>query len=652
MSGIHGVYYFDENEVTSDLLSQMASPVLRGGQAIHAAGKMEGPLGLGICWDDRSGPERMEAENEAGNVTIVFDGALYNARTLRDQLVRQGHKFKENTDAETTVHLYEQYGEDCVKHLRGKFAFMIWDAGKEQLFGARDHFGIKSLYYYRDYHQFLFASGLKSLLAVPGMRKSVAQESLYAYLSLGYVPEGDTMLEGFRKVPAAHTITVSITGHAVLKRYWDPMFEPQQRTEMDYVGELRMKLKETVKAHVERGEAAGSLLSGGLDSAAITALVPSKRPLPTFTATFDALQDRSVYAAKTAEKLGTHHHTIPITEEQLFAAMPQVVWHLDEPVADPQAAVLYLLAGVTGQHVSTALSGEGADELFGGHAVYREAKLLRPMSLVPRGLLKGMNKLISLLPEAMTGRAMLLKAASPLEERYAGGEMLLSEELKASLLQMDRRALHSYPNPYDIAAPAYERSEHLDAVTRMQYADISLRLPGSRLMAAEKLSAAQGLDLRFPFLDRKLFETVKKIPASYRLQGKEHKSILRKAMQGIVPDSVLHRTKPALSPLLIPLREWIKGERGERMIEFIEQSGVARYFDTNMLWNVYLKHRRGSQDYTGLLWALYTFAMWHMLFVEDVHEQEDSGILTSEDRYGKLWNRDQEPDSDTEEKYA
>ena len=562
--------------------------------------------------------------NEDGQIRIIFNGEIYNYKQLRDQLTAKGHRFKTQTDTEAIVHLYEEYGESCVDHLRGMFAFAIWDRKKQTLFGARDHFGIKPFYYIRSGRMFAFASEIKSLLTLEGVKREVRLDSLANYLTFQYVPDPDTMFAGIFKLPPAHTVTVDREGNVRIRRYWEPMFKPEQRPFVEWVELIREKLKDSVVHHMQSDVERGCFLSSGIDSTAIAALMRGIEPIKTFSVGFAGPNNETMISADTAQALHTDHHARIITQDEYFDSVPRAVWHQDEPVADPSAIALYHVAQLAREHVTVVLSGEGADELFGGYRIYREPQALRMLSWMPGPLQRLVHQLARLLPDGVQGKNFLLRATTPLERRFLGNAKIFSEEAKAELMQVDRDWLKQYRNPWAIAGDIYNRTRHLDPVSRMQVIDLNLWMPGDILMKADKMTMAHSLELRVPFLDKEVFELARSIPASCRIANGTTKYVFRKAMEGIVPDFILNRPKLGFP---VPLRDWLKGERGLELLEEIKGQDMAAYFRMSAVESMLAKHRKGEGDYSRKLWTIYIFALWHKTFVSNseigksVHQQ-------------------------------
>lgn len=615
MCGITGMMYFDNRDIPDASLRAMMDVIRHRGP--DDAGVWTDPgIGLGFrrlsIIDLKEGHQPLCNEDES--VWIVFNGEIYNYQPLREKLLAQGHRFRTHTDTEVIVHLYEEYGEDCVQHLRGMFGFVIWDRARKKLFGARDHFGIKPFYYAHDGKRFLFASEIKSLLAVEGFDRRLAEESLLQYLTFQYVPEPNTMFEGISKLPPAHTVTVTPDGKMKLNRYWDPMFAPVKRPFADVVEELRAKLKDSVIHHMHSDVDRGCFLSSGIDSTAIAAHMRAIEPIRTFSVGFEGANNETVIAKETAAALGTQHYAKIITERDFFDSVPKAVWHQDEPVADPSAIALYHVSQLAREQVTVVLSGEGADELFGGYRIYREPLALRPLGWLPLPLKRLLNRVVRLLPGGLTGRNYLLRATTPLEERFLGNAKLFGEEAKAALVRCDPGLLGTYRDPWKIAGQYYEKTKHLDPVTRMQYIDMNLWMPGDILMKADKMTMAHSLELRVPFLDKELFEFARTVPTDYRLGGGTTKYVFRKAMEGIIPDFILNRPKLGFP---VPLRDWLKGPRGGELLEQIRASGIDHILQISEAERMLKLHRSGQGDYSRLLWAVYIFALWHTTYLQE-----------------------------------
>ncbi|MGW9126743.1 asparagine synthase (glutamine-hydrolyzing) [Paenibacillus chitinolyticus] len=615
MCGITGVMYFEDREPSVSMLQQMTDVIHHRGPN-DSGFWTENRIGLGFrrlsIIDIAEGHQPLCNEDES--VWIIFNGEIYNYKSLRSMLQDRGHVFRTNSDTEVIVHLYEEFGEECVKHLRGMFGFAIWDRRKKQLFAARDHFGIKPFYYQYNDRQLLFGSEIKSLVASGSVNPSIRTESLMNYLTFQYVPEPNTMFEGIQKLPPAHYIKASFDGEMSIHRYWDPMFEPVDRPFGEYVEQIRETLKDSVVHHMVSDVERGCFLSSGIDSTAIAAHMRQIEPIRTFSVGFEGPNNETLIAAETAKALGTEHYSKIITREDFFNTLPKAVWHQDEPVADPSAIALYHVAQLAREHVTVTLSGEGADELFGGYRIYREPLSLAPLESLPLSVRRMLHRLVKMLPAGMKGRNYLLRGTTPLEERFLGNAKIFTEDMKAEVLRVDSEMFKRYQNPFQIAAQYYDKTKHQDPVTRMQYIDMNLWMPGDILMKADKMTMAHSLELRVPLLDKELFEVARRIPTKYRIAEGTTKHIFRKAMEGIVPDFILNRPKLGFP---VPLRDWLKGPTGSTMVEQIKASGIEDYVKIDAIERMAKLHQNGQGDYARRLWTIYMFALWHATYMQE-----------------------------------
>jgi len=616
MCGIAGVMYFEDREPTVAMLEQMTDVIVHRGPN-DSGFWTDNRIGLGFrrlsIIDIQEGHQPLTNEDES--VWIIFNGEIYNYKTLRSMLQERGHQFRTHSDTEVIVHLYEEFGDDCVKHLRGMFGFVIWDKKKKRLFGARDHFGIKPFYYHVNDRQFLFGSEIKSLLAADGMNRLIHTDSLLNYLTFQYVPEPNTMFHGIQKLPPASYVVMTYDGEMSIHKYWDPMFEPEDRPFDYYVEQIRETLNDSVKHHMVSDVERGCFLSSGIDSTAIATHMRNIEPIRTFSVGFDGPNNETPIAAQTAAALGTEHYDKVITRDDFFNTLPKAIWHQDEPVADPSAIALYHVAQLAREHVTVVLSGEGADELFGGYRIYREPLALRPIERLPHGLKRMLNRLARLLPSGVSGRNYILRGTTPLEERFIGNAKIFTEDMKAEILRLDTEMLRNYKNPLQIAGDYYAKTRHLDPVSRMQYIDMNLWMPGDILMKADKMTMAHSLELRVPFLDKELYEVARRIPAKYRIANGTTKYIFRKAMEGIIPDFILNRPKLGFP---VPLRDWMNGSVGDMVLEQIKASGIEDYINTAAVERMLQKHRSGQGDYARRIWTIYIFALWHMTYMEEL----------------------------------
>lgn len=613
MCGIAGIYYFHDRQPTEQIIRNMTDVISHRGpdDAQLWLGKR---IGLGFrrlsIIDIAVGAQPLS--NEDDSIWLIFNGEIYNYQELRTHLIQRGHVFKTETDTEVIVHLYEDYGAECVHHLRGMFAFAIWDCNQQQLLLARDHFGIKPLYYYLDNEMFVFGSEIKSLLTVSNIQRQVNLNSLYNYLTFQYVPEPNTMYTGIYKLPPAHCITLPLQGHLQVKKYWDPMFEPVERPFKQITAEIRDIMYDSVKHHLHSEVQRGCFLSSGIDSTITSTLMRSMEPIKTFSVGFAALNNETIIARDTAQQIDTNHYDCTISQQMYFDAVPQAIWHLDEPIADPSAIALYEVARLAKEHVTVVLSGEGADELFGGYRIYREPQALSYLSWLPVIIQRMLHRIVQSIPFSFFGKNYLLRGTTPLEQRFLGNAHVLTDEAKVELLRMTGAECASFIKPFDVVRSYYERTQHLDAVSRMQYIDLNLWMPGDILMKADKLTMAHSLELRVPFLDRRVFDVARSIPAHYRIAKGTTKYALRQAMQGIIPNSILNRPKLGFP---VPMRAWLCTERANIMWEQLVGSGIDHLINLQAVKTMFQRHRSQQGDYARKIWTLYVFALWYQTYM-------------------------------------
>lgn len=616
MCGIAGMMCSEADGLNDEILQCMTNVMLHRGP--DDTGFWRGPhMALGFCRlsivDLTTGHQPIA--NEDGTIWLVFNGEIYNYLPLRASLQSKGHHFATSSDSEVIVHLYEEYGIDCVNQLRGMFAFVIWDSKQRMMLGARDHFGIKPFYYMhtRQGKCLAFASEIKSLLAADEIQPSMNMESLYHYLSFQYVPEPHTMFNGINKLPPAHRLIAKPNGSFKIERYWKPVFSPEQRPLDDWLDRLRTALNDSVGHHISSDVEAGCFLSSGIDSTAIAALMKHRGRLKTFSVGFKGSNNETEIAERTAAAIGTEHHSLVIQENDYFSAIPQAVWHQDEPIADPSSIALFHLAKLARSSVKVVLSGEGADELFGGYRIYREPLALAPLANLPKMLGSLLRYGAAIMPEGMKGRSYIMRGTTPLEQRFLGNANIFAHEMKLKLLRNDYWPANHLHDSHSVTAPFYAETRLLDPVTRMQHIDLNLWLPGNILMKADKMSMAHSLELRVPFLDLELFDLAAAVPTSLKLAKGTTKYVLRKALEDVVPSFIADRPKLGFP---VPMRQWIAGPRGKEMLDQILGSGIGEYLHLDYAASMLKRHQEGAGDYSRKLYTLYILAIWYDIFLK------------------------------------
>lgn len=546
--------------------------------------------------------------NEDGDMVLVFNGEIYNYRILRCMLEQKGHKFRSESDSEVLLHGYEEYGSEFLEKLRGMFGFAIWDEKKKQLFAARDFFGIKPFYYAVIEGIFVFASEIKSILEFPGYHRQVNEDALEHYLSFQYSVLPETFFKGIYQLLPGHFLMYE--GQKVkTKWYFDPLLRPDHREKLSgMIKETEDVMRQSVRRHLVSDVEVGSFLSSGVDSSLVTALSGCRQ---TFTVGFKRegkKYDEITSAAKLAEELEIENHAKYITSEEFFEVMPKVLYHMDEPLGDASAVALYFLAEEASKRVKVVLSGEGADEMFGGYNIYLEPKMLGIVSWIPLKIRKGIARAAMRLPRHMKGRNYLIRAARPVSERYIGNANIFSFKERAQLMKNGQNT----QKPAKLLEDTYAKISDLPDAEQMQYIDLMYWLPGDILKKADRMSMAHSLELRVPFLDWDVFRAARRIPHRMKTKHYTTKFVLRKVADTFLPAETACRKKLGFP---VPIRNWIKEDIWYNQIRnLFESETAAQYFRTEKLTELLVEHRDGDADNSRKIWTVYTFLIWHRVF--------------------------------------
>ncbi len=549
-----------------------------------------------------------------GRYHLIFNGEIYNYLELRERLARDfGVVFDTDGDSEAIVAGYHCLGEKVVRELRGMFAFLIWDAQERVLFGARDWFGIKPLYTMTDERGTFFASEKKTLLdvALPGTQQRVDTTALQHYLTLQYVPEPASMHTPIRRLESGTYFTLRPGEQLRPRRYFHPDFAVKPVSEPDKLyRQIAETLEDSVEKHMRADVTVGSFLSGGIDSTAIAALARRHNPkLLTFTTGFEREGYSEIdVAAESAAAIGVEHITKVVSAEEMMSTLPLIVWYLDDPVADPALVPLYFIAREARKHVKVVLSGEGADELFGGYTIYREPISLRAFEHVPRIARRGLGAVSTRLPEGLRGKDLLRRGSIGIEERYYGNARIFRPDEMGFYRRYDPAVSYT-----DVTRDLYARTEHLDGSTRMQYVDLFTWLRGDILVKADKMTMANSLELRVPFLDTEVFSVASGIPTDQKITKETTKYALRRALEGIVPAHVLNRAKLGFP---VPIRHWLKDVMYDWAREIVTASQADDLIDRDAVLRLLNAHRAGPHDYSRKIWTVLVFLIWHGIFVE------------------------------------
>jgi len=558
---------------------------------------------------------------EDGSATVVFNGEIYNFQELQPQLEAHGHKFHTRSDTEAIVHAYEQYGTACVDHLRGMFAFAIWDDKKKSLFIARDRAGEKPLYYtMTSTGTLVFGSELKSLLEHPGVSRVTSAESLDAYFSLGYVPDPFSIFSDVKKLPPGHFLTFS-DGRLTVKQYWDFTYESNghRRKEEDYIEELRELLDEAVRIRLVSDVPLGAFLSGGVDSSTVVAFMARHMNQPVKTFSIGFLEDSYSelrYARQAAKKFGTEHHEFFVTPE-ICDVVDELAWHFDEPFADSSAIPTYIVSKLAREHVTVVLSGDGGDELFAGYTRYVTERKRRKYGLLPRRFRQGlMEPLSRTLPHGAWGRNFLHNVALDPIDRYFDNVSIFTGLNKRSLYTSDFHNVLGTGSHVASSFQEYGDNVRTNALLdALLYIDSKTYLPGDILTKVDRMSMAVSLEARVPLLDHKLIDFVTRIPASMKMAGLETKYLFKRAVADLVPEEILTRPKQGFG---VPIQQWINQQLRERIRDTLTDSrfrrrGIISSSYTDVLLD---EHERGRRDHSMALWSLLMLELWHQAFAD------------------------------------
>jgi asparagine synthase (glutamine-hydrolysing) len=553
--------------------------------------------------------------------TLNFNGEIYNYRQLREELTEQhGARFATQGDSETIIAAYHYWGPAAVSRLRGMFAFLIWDSERKVVFGARDPFGIKPLYYSAGPGGIAFSSEKKSLLELSGtlgVADELDRTALQHYLALQYVPEPESLHSGIRRIESGCSFTVSPGGELQEQRYFFPEFTATPVSGPAEAETLHRRIADVMRDSVSKHMIAdpdvtvGAFLSGGIDSTAIAALAKEQNPnLIAFTTGFEREGYSEVdVAAESAAAIGVKHVIRTVSADEMMEVLPLIVWYLDDPVADPALVPLWFIAREARRHVKAVLSGEGSDELFGGYTIYREPLSLAPFEKVPGAVRSLLGKVSAKIPEGTRGKDLLRRGALPLEERYYGNARIFRDDQLRGVLRTFREDV----GHRDVTGHWYDASAGWDPVARMQHVDLFTWLRGDILVKADKVTMANSLELRVPFLDTEVFRVAAGIPLDQKITKETTKYALRRALEDIVPAHVLNRRKLGFP---VPIRVWLRDEMYDWARGIISDSRTDELIDKQAVLRMLDEHKSGTLDHSRRLWALLVFMLWHGIFVE------------------------------------
>jgi asparagine synthase (glutamine-hydrolysing) len=574
--------------------------------------------------------------NEDGTLWIVFNGEIYNHLTLREQLIARGHRYSTHSDTETVIHLFEEYGADCVQHLRGMFAFAIWNRNTKTLFIARDRLGIKPLYYKLTPERLLFGSEIKAVLAHGGIRPEFNRAALPEYLAFGYLSGEESFYAGIRKLLPGHTMTVGLEGNAEIRPYWDldASSPHESRDQRYYVQSYRELLEGAVNSHLMSDVPLGVFLSGGVDSSAVAALMTKIRrePVETFSVGYsEQTYSELPFARTVSDHIKSRHHEVLVSEHDFFAALPHLIWHEDEPIAWPSSVSLYFVSGLARERVTVVLTGEGADETLAGYTRYaftlKNAAMDRAYrSVVPNIVRRGLRNSVatsSLLGATLRRKlehTFLAKDGNSWASFYFDNFFSAFGEAEQNGLLTSEFAREAAPSTaYKNVLAYWERSSG-EMLQRLLYTDIKTYLV-ELLMKQDNMSMAASIESRVPFLDHVLVEFATRIPREVQIQGLAGKRILKKAVEDLLPHEILYRPKLGFPT---PWSGWLAGPRLETIREMLlePQSLNRGYFRREAIEKLFNEHRAKHRDNYDRIWRLLNLELWHRVCLEGESHDE------------------------------
>ncbi|HSB70239.1 MAG TPA: asparagine synthase (glutamine-hydrolyzing) [Candidatus Methylomirabilis sp.] len=629
MCGIGGKLYFDPaRPVEREILARMNAVQAHRGPD-DAGVFCAGPIGLvhrRLSIIDLSPAGHQPMPNEDETVWIVFNGEIYNFQELRPDLLRRGHRFRSQSDTEVILHLYEEHGTDCLAFLRGMFAFAIWDAPRRQLFLARDRLGKKPLCYQQDAQAFRFASEVKAVLQDPAVAVRPDPAGVSQYLTYGYVPSPGSAFLGVRKLPPAHYLLCR-EGRVEVSRYWRLRRDrKQERPEAEWCEQIRARLEEAVRLRLVSDVPLGAFLSGGIDSSAVVAMMSriAGGRVKTFSIGFEEAEyDELPFARQVAERFGTEHHELVVRPDAV-GVLPKLAWHYDEPFADSSAVPTYYVAQMTRQYVTVALNGDAGDENFGGYDRYLANNLAASFDRLPgAGLFRhAIRRGLPHLPRGgrrtslfSRGRRFLEGLAEAPERRYARWFCHFAGDRKLEICTPEFRQATGSADDLEVLLAAYQGSDAPDFADATMGVDTALYLPDDLLVKVDIASMAHSLEARSPFLDHEFMEFAVTIPSHLKLRGRSKKYILKQALRGLLPDTILDRPKMGFG---VPIDHWLRHELRDLAHEtLLGGACLARgYFRRDPLERMLTEHIQGKANWHYLLWNLLMLELWHRAHVD------------------------------------
>ncbi|SFA69647.1 asparagine synthase (glutamine-hydrolysing) [Acetitomaculum ruminis DSM 5522] len=606
MCGISG--FVGKCDEPQKVLENMMNKIIHRGPDSEGM-YLSSPAALGFrrlsIIDLNNGTQPMK--NEDGSLIVTFNGEIYNYQVLREDLIKKGHVFSNHSDTEVLLHGYEEYGKELVKKLRGMFAFVIWDEKTKTLFGARDYFGIKPFYYANTNGSFIYSSEIKSILAHPAYEKEFNPDALEAYLSFQYSVLPETFFKGIFKLPPAHCFTLK-DGKLDIERFWEPVFEEDEKKSVEEaIEDIDKVMADSVKHHMIADVEVGSLLSSGVDSSFVVSRFNGAK---TFSVGFENDNYNEVaYAERFTNKMGIENDRHIIDSKEYFSVLDDVAYYMDEPLADASCVALYIVDSMAAKKVKVVLSGEGADEFFGGYNIYHEPVSLRPFKVLPKGLKKGIKKWAERSNINFKGKNYIIRGCTPLEKRFIGNAKRFSRKEANQILKNGVKKENNFP--FSITEPLYKRAKGSD-FAKMQYIDINLWLIGDILLKADKMSMAHSLESRVPFLDVEVFNVARKLPSYCKIHNKVTKYAFRQVAEKYIPSEVAEKKKLGFP---IPIARWLREDNYYNMVKgYFESDYAAKFFKQEEIMRFLDNHKKGIKDESKKIWTIFMFLKWYDIY--------------------------------------
>ncbi len=604
MCGIVGLVTKGEKEKTIRLMNERIKHRGPDGEGYFIDGDVAlGHRRLSII-DLSTGDQPMF--NEDSSVAVVFNGEIYNYQDLKKELTKLGHKFKTKSDTEVLVHGYEAWHTDLPKHLRGMFAFAIYDKNRSEVFLARDNFGIKPLYYAKMNETFMFASEIKAFLDVPDFDKVFNEEILETYLEFSFVPTNETFFKGVHRLDAGSSLLYK-DNDIKINKYYKLDFKEKDMSFDKAVQNISEVMKDSVNKHLIADVEVGSFLSSGIDSSYIVSLA---KPDKTYTVGYENKKyDETMFAKDLAKKLGIKNVSKTITKDEYLKNISKIMYHLDEPTSDPAAISLYFVAKIASQDLKVVLSGEGADEFFGGYNYYREEVDYKFYNKIPFPIRHFIGKVASIFPEGR-GFNFLVRRGERIEDSYIGVNRNFSYKMAKKVLMKNYNL-----KAIDVTKSVYDEFKNYSNIDKMQAIDINFWLMKDILLKADRMTMASSIEGRVPFIDKEVFRVASSLPFDYKVTKENTKVALREAAKEVIPTEAYKKKKLGFP---VPVREWIKeGDFKEEVEKTLNNSIAKKYFNVKIINKMFDDHINGKKDNYRKIWTIYTFIKWYEVFFED-----------------------------------